>query len=189
KPADGSMAARAHNRLQGNLWSSSNDEIRLSAHQVCRADKWTTRVVDGPIFNDDVLSLTKAVLFQLREKSCVIASLRRGQAARAKKCHSWDLVVLLSMCSERPRQSCAGNQSDEFAPFHIGPQASRRDMIARQMRRLKEVQRERLRQAVDVRFGSKADMCSAIGHVRFTPESDAECVPSNIRLEARRSTE
>jgi hypothetical protein len=23
----------------------------------------------------------------------------------------------------------------------------------------------------DVRFGSKADMCSAIGHVRFTPES------------------
>ena len=24
----------------------------------------------------------------------------------------------------------------------------------------------------DVRFGSKADMCSARGHVRFTPESD-----------------
>src|SRR5262245_55317666 len=24
----------------------------------------------------------------------------------------------------------------------------------------------------DVRFGSKADMCGAIGHVRFTPESD-----------------
>jgi hypothetical protein len=23
----------------------------------------------------------------------------------------------------------------------------------------------------DVRFGSKADMCSAKGHVRFTPES------------------
>jgi hypothetical protein len=27
-----------------------------------------------------------------------------------------------------------------------------------------------------VRFGSKADMCSAKRHVRFTPESDAECV-------------
>jgi hypothetical protein len=32
-------------------------------------------------------------------------------------------------------------------------------------------------------------MCSAKGHVRFTPESDAECVHSNIRLEARPSTE
>jgi hypothetical protein len=28
----------------------------------------------------------------------------------------------------------------------------------------------------NVRFGSKADMCSAKGYVRFTPESDAECV-------------
>src|SRR5215831_5770412 len=26
----------------------------------------------------------------------------------------------------------------------------------------------------DVRFGSKADMCSASGHVRFTPDSDLE---------------
>jgi hypothetical protein len=24
----------------------------------------------------------------------------------------------------------------------------------------------------NVRFGSKADMCTAIGHVRFTPKSD-----------------
>ncbi|MGC2690188.1 MAG: hypothetical protein WA375_21720, partial [Pseudolabrys sp.] len=32
-----------------------------------------------------------------------------------------------------------------------------------------------------VRFGSKADMCSAKGHVCFTPESDAECVHSNVR--------
>ena len=36
-----------------------------------------------------------------------------------------------------------------------------------------------------VRFGSKADMCSAKRHVRFTPESDAKCVHSNVRLEAR----
>jgi hypothetical protein len=41
-----------------------------------------------------------------------------------------------------------------------------------------------MRNAVtDVRFGSKAD------HVRFTPESDAECVHSNVRLKACRSTE
>ncbi|MGB8745082.1 MAG: hypothetical protein WCD54_03820, partial [Pseudolabrys sp.] len=34
---------------------------------------------------------------------------------------------------------------------------------------------------VNVRFGSEADICSAKGHVRFTPESDAECVHSNVR--------
>src|SRR5262245_50729162 len=28
--------------------------------------------------------------------------------------------------------------------------------------------------ASDFRFGSKADMCSAVGHVRFTPNSDRE---------------
>jgi DNA-binding NtrC family response regulator len=27
---------------------------------------------------------------------------------------------------------------------------------------------------VNVRFGSKADICTAIGHVRFTPNSDRE---------------
>jgi len=29
---------------------------------------------------------------------------------------------------------------------------------------------------LSVRFGSKADMCSAIRHVRFTPNSDIDCV-------------
>jgi hypothetical protein len=29
--------------------------------------------------------------------------------------------------------------------------------------------------SADVRFGSKADMCSATGHVRFTPKSDSKC--------------
>jgi len=35
--------------------------------------------------------------------------------------------------------------------------------------------------AVDVRFGSKADMCGATRDVRFTPESDIECVFSDVR--------
>src|SRR4029453_6271986 len=33
-----------------------------------------------------------------------------------------------------------------------------------------------LRRRSDVRFGSLADMCSAKGHVRFTPNSDVDCV-------------
>ena len=32
-----------------------------------------------------------------------------------------------------------------------------------------------------VRFGSKADMCSATEHVRFTPESDIKCDMWNVR--------
>ena len=31
----------------------------------------------------------------------------------------------------------------------------------------------------DVRFGSKADMCSAKGHVRFTPKADMQCLVFN----------
>jgi hypothetical protein len=31
-----------------------------------------------------------------------------------------------------------------------------------------------LKAAADVRFGSKADICSATAHVRFTPNSDRE---------------
>ena len=34
--------------------------------------------------------------------------------------------------------------------------------------------------AADVRFGSKADMCSAIGHVHFAPNSDIDCVFRNV---------
>ena len=32
----------------------------------------------------------------------------------------------------------------------------------------------------DVRFGSQADICTAIGHVRYTPESDIKCVFSDV---------
>ena len=39
----------------------------------------------------------------------------------------------------------------------------------------------------NVRFGSKADMCSPKGHVRFTPESDAESAHSNVRYGPGRS--
>jgi len=34
---------------------------------------------------------------------------------------------------------------------------------------------------LDVRFGSKADICDAKGHVRFTPESDIKRDIWNVR--------
>jgi hypothetical protein len=36
----------------------------------------------------------------------------------------------------------------------------------------------------DVRFGSKADICGAAGHVRFTPDSDRESVFSRKAMSA-----
>jgi urease beta subunit len=33
----------------------------------------------------------------------------------------------------------------------------------------------KFQQARHVRFGSKADICSAAAHVRFTPKSDIKC--------------
>jgi len=38
---------------------------------------------------------------------------------------------------------------------------------------------KRLQTISDVRFGSKADICAAKSHVRFTPESDLGCVLSD----------
>jgi len=39
----------------------------------------------------------------------------------------------------------------------------------------------RLEEAADVRFGSKADICSVKSHVRFTPESDIKCDVTECR--------
>src|SRR5262245_31653770 len=38
----------------------------------------------------------------------------------------------------------------------------------------------RVRRGQNVRFGSKADMCSARAYVRFTPESDLKCDIWNV---------
>src|SRR5262249_20473404 len=48
-----------------------------------------------------------------------------------------------------------------------------------------QVQRGSLEEAANVRFGSKADICSAKGHVRFTPESDIGCVPFGCPLRVK----
>src|SRR5262245_23160080 len=39
-----------------------------------------------------------------------------------------------------------------------------------------------VKQFAYVRFGSKADSCSATRHVRFTPDSDNKCDIWNVRL-------
>ena len=71
------MAARAYDCLQGDLGASGNQQIRLSTQQFSRADKWAARIIDGAIFNDNVLSFAKTVLFQLRRKRPIVLDLRR----------------------------------------------------------------------------------------------------------------
>src|SRR6476646_9128021 len=41
---------------------------------------------------------------------------------------------------------------------------------------------------IHVRFGSKADICAAKGHVRFTPSSDRESVPWSCPLYPQKRT-
>jgi hypothetical protein len=59
----------------------------------------------------------------------------------------------------------------------ITPIKSRRLIAAPRGRRgtIETVKSSAAEGAVDVRFGSKADMCNAQAHVRFTPESDIKC--------------
>ena len=69
---------------------------------------------------------------------------------------------LLRARSNRPNGSCTTNHRDEFAPPHCPPRA-------RDPHRIGLGQSS---EGGDVRYGSKADMCSAKRHVRFVPIAD-----------------
>ena len=81
------MAARAYDCLQGDLRAKSNQQIRFASQQFGRADKWTAGIVDGTIFNNDILSFAKPILFQLRRKDLVDFG-SRGCAVRPEKSYS-----------------------------------------------------------------------------------------------------
>src|SRR5262249_9718357 len=72
---------------------------------------------------------------------------------------------LLRARSKRPGSHCTAEKRYEFAPSHCLPEA--------QSHRIKLNQHPEI--GSHVRFGSKADICSAKGHVRFTPNSDIKC--------------
>jgi hypothetical protein len=67
----------------------------------------------------------------------------------------------------------ASRQRDEIAPSHCRPLRLKADIVAAQTYTGKG--------PTHVRFGSLADICSAKGHVRFTPESDIKCDIWNAR--------
>src|SRR5262245_56497628 len=69
---------------------------------------------------------------------------------------------LLRPRRERPCRRTA-EECDELAPPHRRPRGFRQAIVPDQAT---------IREAADVRFGSKADMCAAKRDVRFTPDSD-----------------
>ncbi|MFZ1064774.1 MAG: hypothetical protein WAN42_04620, partial [Pseudolabrys sp.] len=98
------MAASAYDCLQGDLGASDNQQVGLSTQQFSRADEWAARIVDGAIFNDNVLSFAKTVLFQLRRKrSMVLRHRRYGEGRRPEKSYSGDFFSLLCAGAKRPR--------------------------------------------------------------------------------------
>src|SRR5262249_13939827 len=68
---------------------------------------------------------------------------------------------LLCARSKRPGSRCTAEKRDELAPPHCFPRGQ--GIVPAQTRSGKG--------PAHVRFGSKADICGAKEHVRFTPES------------------
>jgi hypothetical protein len=58
------------------------------------------------------------------------------------------------------------------AKFVKGTFASRQHCANSDVRKRLASTLARIPEGVDVRFGSKANMCAAKGHIRFTPNSD-----------------
>src|SRR5262245_55480416 len=123
------MAARAYDCLQGDLGASDHEHIGLSTHQFSRADEWAARIVDAAIFNGNVLSFAKTILFQLRRKG-LIHSGSRGCAVRPEKSYSGDFVSLLCASTKRPRQCTTCNKANEFPPPHLLPSRLGRQIVA-----------------------------------------------------------
>src|SRR5262245_32491940 len=84
-----------------------------------------------------------------------------------KKAHCWTRR-LLRVSVQWPSYR-ASKQSDELAPLHRSPDGTSKGHRDYQPA---PVGRKGSGVGPDVRFGSEADICAAISHVRFTPNSD-----------------
>ena len=84
---------------------------------------------------------------------------------------------LLRARRKRPRRRRATEKRDELAPLHVFPLGTRRVQYVKPSTlrpggewEMAHNRHQNLIRA-DVRFGSKADICNAKKHVRFTPNS------------------
>src|SRR5262245_40382372 len=116
------MTACAYDCLQGDLGAGDNQHIGQSTHQFSRGDEWTACIVNAAIFNDNVLSFAKAILFQLRRKlPIVLRHPQIGAGLRAEKSYSECFVSLLCESTKRPRRCGAPENSKKFPSPHSRP--------------------------------------------------------------------
>src|SRR5262245_34294489 len=119
------MTACAYDCLQGDLGAGDNQHIGQSTYQFSRADKWAARIVDATIFNDNVLSFAKAILFQLRRKlPIVLRHPQIGASLRAEKSYAGEFLGLLCASTKRPRRCGAPENSKKFPSPHSRPRGS-----------------------------------------------------------------
>src|SRR5215813_10373177 len=119
------MTACAYDCLQGDLGAGDHQHIGQSTHQFSRCDERAARIVDATIFNDNVLSFAKAILFQLRRKlPIVLHHPQIGAGLRAEESYSGWFVSWLCKGPKRPRSRRATQKCDEFAPPHWSTRGS-----------------------------------------------------------------
>src|SRR5262245_43571449 len=140
------------------------DDCHLSANQISQ-QSWKTIVLalQPVVLDADVLSFDVAGFVEGFAERSHITRVGFGRPVSDKRDHRqrW----LLRTRYDRPRRYCTTNKTYERASPHSRPEA-RHVMVANC---------DNAREGVDVRFGSKADICSAATHVRFTPNSDIDC--------------
>src|SRR5262245_55115179 len=101
------------------------------------------------------------LLEALLEQRCSYLCLRIVGCEWDEHADASHALALLCMSGERPDHYCAAEKCDEVAPLHMHAVKDR--ALCGDLRLALD--------DVNVRFGSKADICNAKSHVRFAPES------------------
>src|SRR5262249_35817051 len=120
--------------------------------------------VREPIVDVDIATLRPSTFFESLPERC---DPRLGYRIVLGEIHQHadppHPLWLLRARGKRPRDRSATHYFDEITPSHCLSRGSGQGIVS--------AQNNTGNGATHVRFGSKADICTAAAHVRFTPES------------------
>jgi hypothetical protein len=135
----------------------ADDHGHLTTDQICRQLWKPIDVTVRPaILDGDILPLDETRFFQALPECDDEVRRVGGRCDPQEADHRHG--CLLGACDARPSRRRAAEKRDEIAPSHCLPQGPGQGTVSGRFS--------------DVRFGSKADICAAKTHVRFTPNSD-----------------
>src|SRR5262249_42201520 len=168
---DGYRCRRRLCRQYRGITALRHNEGHMAAHEFCRqCGKPIIATLCPAVFNREVLAFDVAGFLQTLPECGNEVRIRSGRSAVKITDHR---RRLLRACGERPHRNCrSADKRNEFPSSH-GPPREAEDYIL-PYRRLRAGCATQQIAWLDVRFGSKADICSAKRHVRFTPNSDRE---------------